>query len=258
MTRSAMLEVLGEDYIRTARAKGLSKLRVVALHAFRNALIPVVTVIGLQVGVLFTGAILTETIFSWPGVGKWLIEAINRRDYPVLQGGLLLLGVVVMIVNLLVDVTYGIINPRIRRSTLLMTTADASPPRPCGAAAPPGPLREFWGYFRANHGAVGGLVVVVVVLLMAVVRQRARALPARPHQQRGLPEAARVAGGRLVGLPARHRRDRPRHPVAPDLRRAAVAADRHRGRRAVDRRRHRARPRRRILRAASPRSRSCG
>jgi dipeptide transport system permease protein len=115
MTRSAMLEVLGEDYIRTARAKGLSNLRVVALHAFRNALIPVVTVIGLQVGVLFTGAILTETIFSWPGVGKWLIEAIGRRDYPVLQGGMLLLGSIVMGVNLLVDVTYGIINPRVRQ-----------------------------------------------------------------------------------------------------------------------------------------------
>jgi dipeptide transport system permease protein len=116
MTRSAMLEVLGEDYIRTARAKGLPPLRVVGVHALRNALIPVVTVIGLQVGVLFTGAILTETIFSWPGVGKWLIEAINRRDYPVLQGGMLLLGVVVMLVNLLVDVAYGVINPRIRTS----------------------------------------------------------------------------------------------------------------------------------------------
>ena len=114
MTRSAMLEVLGEDYIRTARAKGLSNLRVVTVHALRNALIPVITVIGLQVGVLFTGAILTETIFSWPGVGKWLIEAISRRDYPVLQGGMLLLGLIVMAVNLLVDLTYGIINPRIR------------------------------------------------------------------------------------------------------------------------------------------------
>lgn len=114
MTRSAMLEVLGEDYIRTARAKGLSRFRVVGLHALRNALIPVVTVIGLQVGVLFTGAILTETIFSWPGVGKWLIEAIGRRDYPVLQGGMLLLGGIVMLINLLVDVTYGVINPRIR------------------------------------------------------------------------------------------------------------------------------------------------
>jgi dipeptide transport system permease protein len=117
MTRSAMLEVLGEDYIRTARAKGLSAWRVVALHAFRNALIPVVTVIGLQVSVLFTGAILTETIFSWPGVGKWMIEAISRRDYPVLQGGLLLLGGVVMVVNLLVDLAYGIINPRVRRAS---------------------------------------------------------------------------------------------------------------------------------------------
>jgi len=116
MTRSAMLEVLGEDYIRTARAKGLSRLRVVGIHALRNALIPVITVIGLQVGVLFTGAILTETIFSWPGVGKWLIEAISRRDYPVLQGGMLLLGTVVMLVNLLVDVMYGVINPRIRTS----------------------------------------------------------------------------------------------------------------------------------------------
>jgi len=114
MTRSAMLEVLGEDYIRTARAKGLSNLRVVGLHALRNALIPVITVIGLQIGVLFTGAILTETIFSWPGVGKWMIEAIGRRDYPVLQGGILLLGCMVMVINLLVDVTYGIINPRIR------------------------------------------------------------------------------------------------------------------------------------------------
>ena len=116
MTRSAMLEVLGEDYIRTARAKGLPPRRVIGLHALRNALIPVVTVIGLQVGVLFTGAILTETIFSWPGVGKWLIEAINRRDYPVLQGGTLLIGLVVMGVNLLVDLLYGLINPRIRHT----------------------------------------------------------------------------------------------------------------------------------------------
>jgi dipeptide transport system permease protein len=116
MTRSAMLEVLGEDYIRMARAKGLQPLRVIGLHALRNALIPVVTVIGLQVGVLFTGAILTETIFSWPGIGKWLVESINRRDYPVLQGGALLIGVVVMAVNLIVDLLYGLINPRIRHT----------------------------------------------------------------------------------------------------------------------------------------------
>ena len=116
MTRSAMLEVLGEDYIRTARAKGLAGKRVIGLHALRNALIPVVTVIGLQVGTLLGGAILTETIFSWPGVGKWLIESINRRDYPALQGGVLLIATTVMAVNLLVDVLYGVLNPRIRHS----------------------------------------------------------------------------------------------------------------------------------------------
>ncbi len=116
MTRSAMLEVLGEDYIRTARAKGLAPFFVIGVHALRNALIPVITVIGLQVGLLFTGAILTETIFSWPGVGKWLVDAIARRDYPVLQGGTLLIGSVVMTVNLIVDLLYGLINPRIRHT----------------------------------------------------------------------------------------------------------------------------------------------
>jgi len=115
MTRSAMLEVLGEDYIRTARAKGLSGFRVVAIHALRNALIPVVTVIGLQTGALLGGAILTETIFSWPGVGHWLVESVQRRDYPVLQGGVLLVATLVILVNLLVDLTYGFLNPRIRR-----------------------------------------------------------------------------------------------------------------------------------------------
>ena len=114
MTRSSMLEVLNEDYIRTARAKGLSPPRVVWIHALRNALIPVVTVIGLQVGTLMAGAILTETIFSWPGVGRWLIGSIYRRDYFVLQGGTLLVASIVILVNLFVDLLYGLINPRIR------------------------------------------------------------------------------------------------------------------------------------------------
>ncbi|MEZ5926422.1 MAG: ABC transporter permease subunit [Hyphomicrobiaceae bacterium] len=116
-TRSAMLEVLGEDYIRAARAKGLSVVRVVGLHAFRNALIPVITTIGLQVGTLLAGAILTETIFSWPGIGKWMVDSIFRRDYPAVQGGLLLIAVVIMIVNLIVDLLYGLINPRIRHTS---------------------------------------------------------------------------------------------------------------------------------------------
>jgi dipeptide transport system permease protein len=114
MTRSAMLEVLSEDYVRTARAKGLSSFRVVAVHALRNALIPVVTVIGLQVGTLMAGAILTEYVFAWPGVGSWLVHSITRRDYPSLQGGMLLIATVVIVVNLLVDLTYGLLNPRIR------------------------------------------------------------------------------------------------------------------------------------------------
>ena len=99
-TRSAMLEVLSEDY----------------MHALRNALIPVITVIGLMVGTLLAGAILTETIFSWPGIGKWMVDSISRRDYPVVQGGLLLIAVIVMIVNLTVDLLYGLINPRIRKT----------------------------------------------------------------------------------------------------------------------------------------------
>ena len=117
MTRSSMLEVLREDYVRTARAKGLSCLRVVGVHALRNALIPVITIVGLQVGTLLTGAILTESIFSWPGIGKWLVEAIHRRDYPVVQGGILLSAIIIIVVNLIVDLLYGVVNPRIRRST---------------------------------------------------------------------------------------------------------------------------------------------
>jgi dipeptide transport system permease protein len=115
-TRSAMLEVLSEDYVRTARAKGLGPMRVIGLHALRNAMIPVITVIGLQVGVLFAGAILTETIFSWPGIGKWMVDSIFRRDYPAVQGGLLLIAAIVMIVNLVVDLLYGLINPQIRHT----------------------------------------------------------------------------------------------------------------------------------------------
>lgn len=114
MTRSAMLEVLREDYVRTARAKGLSPRRVVFVHALRNALVPVITVFGLQVGTLLGGAVLTETIFSWPGIGHWLIESIGARDYPVVQNGILLVACLVILVNFTVDILYGLINPRIR------------------------------------------------------------------------------------------------------------------------------------------------
>ena len=114
MTRSSMLEVLNEDYVRTARAKGLSPVRVLWVHALRNALIPVITVIGLQVGTLMGGAILTEYTFSWPGIGHWLVDSIARRDYPALQSGVLLVATAVILVNLTVDLLYGLVNPRIR------------------------------------------------------------------------------------------------------------------------------------------------
>ncbi|MDG6881340.1 Dipeptide transport system permease protein dppB [Phocoenobacter uteri] len=116
MTRSSMLEVLSQDYIRTAKAKGLPQSRIVINHALRNALIPIITVVGLIVGQLLSGAVLTENIFSWPGIGKWVIDAINSRDYPVLQGAVLIIAMVIVFVNLAVDLLYGVVNPRIRHS----------------------------------------------------------------------------------------------------------------------------------------------
>lgn len=117
MTRSSLLEVLREDYLRSARARGLSPARVVLVHGLRNALIPVLTVIGLQTGSLLAGAVLTETIFSWPGIGKWLIDAIARRDYPVVQAGILISACTFIAVNLVVDLLYGVVNPRIRSAS---------------------------------------------------------------------------------------------------------------------------------------------
>ena len=113
MTRSSMLEVLRQDYIKTAKAKGLSNFMVTFKHALRNALIPVVTTIGLQFGILMGGAILTESIFAWPGVGKWMYDAVMQRDYMVIQGGTLFIATIFVVINLMVDVLYAVINPRI-------------------------------------------------------------------------------------------------------------------------------------------------
>lgn len=114
ITRSAMLEVLSQDYVRTARAKGLSERVVIWRHAFKNALLPVITIIGLQFGTLLGGAILTETIFSWPGIGSWIYEGILNRDYPVVQGGVIFVALVFVIVNLVVDLSYALLDPRIQ------------------------------------------------------------------------------------------------------------------------------------------------
>lgn len=114
MTRSSLLEVLGEDYIRTAKAKGLSPVYIISVHALRNALIPIVTVIGLMFGSIVTGAILTETIFSWPGIGKWLVRSVTSRDYPVIQGGILLIASMIILINLIVDLLYALVDPKMR------------------------------------------------------------------------------------------------------------------------------------------------
>jgi len=114
MTRASMLEVLSRDYIRTAEAKGLRQAKVVLHHAMRNALLPILTVVGLQVGSLLAGAILTETIFSWPGIGRWVFESIEARDYAIVQGASLFIAVVVVVVNLATDLLYAAVDPRIK------------------------------------------------------------------------------------------------------------------------------------------------
>jgi peptide/nickel transport system permease protein len=116
ITRAAVLDVQNEDYVRTARAKGMSPGIVDRRHVLRNALLPITTIIGLQVGLLLSGAVLTETVFAFPGMGTWLVEAIRNRDFPVLQGGILFLAIIFVFVNLIVDLSYAVINPRIRLS----------------------------------------------------------------------------------------------------------------------------------------------
>ncbi|MGH2687632.1 MAG: nickel ABC transporter permease [Actinomycetota bacterium] len=116
ITRSAMLEVIGSDYITTARAKGLSERVVIWRHALRNALVPVLTILGLQIGGLLSGAVITESIFNWPGVGRLLLDSMLRRDFPVVQGGVVLVAVVFALVNLLTDLVYAVVDPRIRYS----------------------------------------------------------------------------------------------------------------------------------------------
>ena len=113
VTRSSMLEVLRQDFIRTERAKGLSERMVIYKHAVRNAMIPVITVIGLNFGLLLAGAILTETVFSWPGIGRYVVNAVNMRDYPVVQGCVLFFASMFVIVNLITDIIYVYIDPRI-------------------------------------------------------------------------------------------------------------------------------------------------
>jgi len=114
MTRSSLLEVLKEDYVRTARAKGVSERRVILKHALKNALIPIVTLSGLQLGQLMGGAILTETVFAWPGLGRLMVRAIFARDYILLQGAVLFFALAFVLINLVVDISYSFLDPRVR------------------------------------------------------------------------------------------------------------------------------------------------
>jgi ABC-type dipeptide/oligopeptide/nickel transport system permease component len=116
MTRASMIEVMQEDYVRTARAKGCSNMQVILIHALKNALMPVITVIGLMLGTLFAGSILTETTFSWPGIGKWLVNAVNQRDFPIIQSTTLIIATMFVAVNLIVDLLYALVNPKVRLS----------------------------------------------------------------------------------------------------------------------------------------------
>ncbi len=114
LTRSSLLEVLGKDYIRTAQAKGLTNRVVVIKHGLRNALLPVITIVGIQFGAMLGGAVVTETVFAWPGVGRLVVNAISQRDFPIIQGGVLMMAIIFTLANLAVDISYALVNPRIR------------------------------------------------------------------------------------------------------------------------------------------------
>src|SRR5262249_46904503 len=210
MTRSSVLEVLREDYVRTARAKGLAEQLVVAKHALRNALIPIITLLGLQAGQLMGGAVLTETVFAWPGLGRLMVKAIFARDYVLLQGAVLLFAVAFVFVNLIVDLSYGALDPRISRQGWAIDRSHGHRrrrrvasgahrrcqfPRRRAQPAVPQPARPRRPRHRGaarDHGDRGALV------------RAARSDPAAAHRQ--APESR----GAVL---ARRRRVRPRHPL---------------------------------------------
>ena len=221
MTRSSMLEVLDEDYVRTARAKGLSPVRVIGLHALRNALIPVVTMIGLQVGTLLAGAVLTETIFSWPGVGKWLIESIGRRDYPALQGGIMLISEHRDRRQPLVDLALRPHQPEDPPCPLTSPCRRCRAPAAARSASPNSGAPS--ARTAAPSSASSSSSLIILIAHLRAVRRAAFAHRAVPRHRA---HAAGLARRRRLELPARHRRRRPRHPLAPHLRRPHLAVHR--------------------------------
>src|SRR5262249_52483489 len=184
MTRAAVLDVLREDYVRTARAKGVGEIWVLGRHALRNAFIPILTLLGLQSGQLMGGAVLTETVFAWPGLGRLMVKAIFARDYVLLQGAVLVFALAFVVINLLVDLSYGLLDPRVgrqggqsspcaradRRAVVRAAAEGEASLResPCGAAPTANPMTA-WTRFRRNRLALVGLALVTVLALSAVL-----------------------------------------------------------------------------------------
>ena len=170
-TRSSMLEVLQQDYIKTARSAGIREKRVIYRYALKNALLPVITVIGLQFGLLLSGAILTETVFSWPGIGRWIYISIGARDYPAVQGGIIFISTFFVLINLAVDILYSVINPKIPyavswRESFMESSETMDIPR----IKEPGTTgQETWYNLKKNKGAMTGLgIIIVIFILMAI------------------------------------------------------------------------------------------
>ena len=165
ITRASVLDVQNEDYVRTARAKGVAPRTVDGRHILRNAMLPIATIIGLQTGLLLSGAVLTETVFAWPGVGSWLVGAIEFRDYAVLQGGILFIAIVFVIVNLLVDLSYGLLNPK---DPALMSVAEIEAREAQFDSAAGGLWRDAWARLRRNPGALAGFAIVGLFFVVAL------------------------------------------------------------------------------------------
>ena len=204
-TRASMLEVIGEDYIRTARAKGVAQGGVILKHALRNALIPLVTLAGLQLPLVFSGALVTETVFTWPGMGRLFVDSIGYRDYPVLMGILMLTAALVVLGNLLADLVYAAIDPRVRS---LVSAAVAAAAAPAEAAAP-GRSAGISGALRAppaRRGQRGGDRAP-----RARPRSSPARSPARPAPDRDGPQ---VRAAPRQGASPRRRRARPRRARA--------------------------------------------
>ena len=189
-----MITSLGSDYVRTARAKGLTERQVVLHHALRNSLITVVTILGLELGALISGSVVTESIFLIPGFGRLIIEAVQRRDYPVIQGVALVSAVAYILINFIVDVLYSLLNPRVRVTRASGMTSTALDP----LGGPPGSRASPAGLLSRPPAAIG-LVIAISMVLVAHPRSGHRALPARGQRLRGdpvAPDRRRIRSGR--------------------------------------------------------------